>query len=224
MNNIKFKLFGAEVFLDRLTPPEDGFFDYEFKDCKHPDLYQSYACTFTIPDISDSVFKRQIIDFKDGKIMQSEELRKPKEQLVIMRGYIHSWMKDFQKNLRKIAPRSYEIKGYLITYELTKAGLIHAHGLILVENMYSCMVSQVMTQTWLNISGGSWKAMQKISMRGGHFKDKAFDKCNSVNSWIRYILKKKEIILASIYLDQCKDLCDECRETMDIWSRYKIMV
>lgn len=200
MEQKKFSLFGAEVFLDRLTPPEDGIFDYDFRNCEYDGL-RPYACTFTVPDISDSIFKKAVISYEGGRIVSLENFRRPDEQVMILRGMIHTWMDKFQRNLKKLAPKSSTIWGYLITYELTKRGLVHAHGLLYVDNHYHTMVSQVMTQTWLNIAGGSWKAMQKISIRGDRFKDQAFDKCNNVQSWLLYILKMKPHIIIQLMGD-----------------------
>lgn len=199
----KFQLFGAEVYLDRLTPPEDGIYDYEYLCSPIYEDSQAYACTFTVPNDPNGLFYKDLIDISNGRVIRVNVLRTPNDQIIILRGMITKWIQDFKRNLKKMAPKSCNITGYLITYELTQAGLVHAHGLIFVDNHYWSVVSQCMTQTWINISGGNWKAMQSISIRGGRFKDKAFDKCNCIQSWIQYILKKKPHICSQLYGDHC---------------------
>jgi len=208
-----YSLYGAEVFLDRLTPEKmalnDGLFDYEFSNNMFmeylDEFYLPYACTFTLPvdcpliNNQTTVWDSSLNKWNTNYVLKSIDV-----QQQILSGLIYKWLSHFQNKLRLVASKHYKVQSYLITYEKTKSGVIHAHGLLYVDNRYHTVVSQIMTQSWLQFSNGDYKAMQKVSLTNGKFKDKAFDKCNKVKSWLLYILKDKEIIKHNIFIDKCK--------------------
>jgi len=208
-----FSLYGAEVFLDRLTREKmalnDGLFDYEFSNNMFmeylDEFYMPYACTFTLPVDCPTINNSSTIwDTSLCKWNTKNTLKPINEQQQILSGLIYKWLSHFQNKLRLVASKHFKIQSYLITYEKTKSGVIHGHGLIYVDNRYYSVVSQIMTQSWLLFSNGDYKAMEKVSLTNGRFKDKAFDKCNNVKSWLNYILKDKELTKHNLYVDKCK--------------------
>ena len=74
--------------------------------------------------------------------------------------------------------------------ELTKQGLVHAHGLLWYDDvgLYQS-VYLLLATAWAKVSGGKVKAMSKYNPANGK-TDYAFDKCNNVESWKKYIRKE----------------------------------
>lgn len=196
----EFNCLGAKVCLDRLLPKLSGVpqpvysMEYLYEPCDDVRGFTPYACTFTYPALSDRVLeKKKISAVVNGRLLHDVGFRKlsPSEQLAGMKEDIEAWFYAFKKSMASIAPKNRTIFGYLITFEMTKADIIHAHGLLWVDNAYYTAVSHYMTLAWLKISGGNVSAMSKYR---NAFINNAFDKCTNVDKWLEYILKEKPLI------------------------------
>jgi len=90
-----------------------------------------------------------------------------------------------------------------VYYELTKNKLIHAHGLLYYDNMgmYNSFYL-LMATAWARVSGGTVKAMSKYNPINGK-TDYAFDKCNNVENWKKYIRKES---IGTDYQDDTTEL------------------
>lgn len=99
----------------------------------------------------------------------------------------NSWLKLLKRKLKSIMS-VVEITSHEVYCEYTKQGLIHAHGLMYINNNYSTAVREIMAQQWKETCKGARKsAMVK---RKGKNTDHAFDKCNNVTKWREYITKE----------------------------------
>lgn len=134
------------------------------------------ACTWTYP--IDTPYKKT----KGCSLLRDKT---PIEQREKMCADIDKWLSRCNKVLLKK-----EILRLEVYFELTKQGLIHGHGLLYYDDvgMYNGFYLLIAT-AWARISGGSVKAMSKYNPINGR-TDYAFDKCNNVENWKKYIRKE----------------------------------
>lgn len=147
-----------------------------------------YAITFTLP--SD-----YMIDIKDIPTVKYREYRLLKDQqkflqVRFMETRIQEWLKKFKRCMRSMH-QFFEIHSYEIYHEFTKQGIVHSHGLLLCNNNYTRGTSDIMANMWVRCNPGRkglFTGVKKISMKKGN--DHAFDKCNSIANWRKYITKE----------------------------------
>lgn len=152
----------------------------EFKN----ELYIPLACTFTFPDETTVGLN---ITNKKGKLVKKYipiETVSFNEQKDFMIKKILMW----QNAVNKLLPKTSPIIRDEIQFELTKKNRIHAHGLFWTDNNYYRGVTDIMTIQWVKVSKGKFCAQSKKGI-SGHY-DKAFDKCNNVESWRKYMRKE----------------------------------
>jgi len=152
----------------------------EFKN----ELFIPLACTFTFPD--ETTVGSMVTNKKGNLVKKYIPLEKAtfEVQKYYMRMKISSWILAVNKLLPKTSPIIMDE----IQFELTKKNRIHAHGLFWTDNNYYRGVTDIMTVQWVRISKGKFCAQSKKGI-SGHY-DKAFDKCNNVESWRKYMRKE----------------------------------
>lgn len=205
----EFNILGAKVSLDRLLPPADGSetqpLQYDYMYCNplcDIEGLTPYACTFTVPFDNDAMWNSAPEVNDQGSFSSVAKLKCLDDQMKIMKQWIDSWLLETRRSMARLAPNNRDIAGYVVTFEVTKKGMIHAHGLLLMNNMYYSAVRDIMALCWLKITGANQKAMVKDK---GRFLDHAFDKCNDIDAWMRYILKGKHLIPYDILMHKYKD-------------------
>lgn len=194
-----YQLLRAKSSLDRLFARELSGndlltytpFEYSNGDCFIvAEECTPYACTFTVPtDNKDFYDVQKTTTFSKGKIQVVEDLTiKPfLVQIQILREIFFTWLKKLRSTLKRLAPRNCAIVDYLLVYEQTKSGMVHAHGLIYINNNYYTAVSQHMGLIWSKLIKGKIAAMHKLNVAGKY--DNAFDKCSDIYAWTLYMLK-----------------------------------
>lgn len=205
----EFNILGAKVSLDRLLPPADGSgnqplrYDYMYlQPCEDVSVLTPYACTFTVPYDSPMMWTSAPEVNDQGSFSSVAKLKSLHDQLLQMKAWIDGWLREVRRALARLAPFNRDTEGFLITFEVTQKGMIHAHGLIYMNNMYYTAVRDIMALCWLRITNANPKAMVKDK---GKFKDHAFDKCNNINAWMSYILKGKHLIPYDILIAKFRD-------------------
>lgn len=151
-----------------------------------------YALNFNLDISSEFLYKRssQFEISQNGKFIHNNVLKSPNEQYCYMVVLINRWLQRFRASLRQFAGRNYSTIGsYGIFFELTQKGVIHAHGMMYINNSYKNQISQLMTMAWVKVSDASFKAQQKFGAAGKI--NRTFDYCNKPESWIIYITKEQ---------------------------------
>lgn len=203
---VTIQLLGQEVVLDRpFAPPDaesvgdlssngyDKFVPLHRQAHCLETYYHStpYACNFNL-DVNDPNLYdiSKSVDYLNGKVIMTES----KSMIDDLRQYnymvklIHDWMSSFRRCMAPVAKFHRDIDAYVIFFEKTQNGVIHAHGLIYVNNTYHSATSEIMANAWCSVSGANHRAQRKKNKMGKY--DKAFDKCNNVEKWIHYITKE----------------------------------
>lgn len=140
----------------------------------------AYALTFTF-DLSHQIMKGY--DNKELLVNQTKA-----NQVAYFNKQFIKWYDRLCVNLATTMYKV-DIPAYEVYTEFTKNGLVHAHGLLYINNSYTSGVGSVMTNIWCSINPGvTWKAM---SSKRGRFIDKAFDKCSNIPAWRKYISKEQ---------------------------------
>lgn len=148
-----------------------------------------YALNFNL-DASSNFLYKNTITWNNGKFTNTPVLKNPEEQYCYMVVLINRWLQRFRASLRQFAGRNYSTIGsYGIFFELTQRGIIHAHGMMYINNSYKNQISQLMTMAWVKVSEASFKAQQKFGAAGKI--NRTFDYCNKPESWIIYITKEQ---------------------------------
>lgn len=158
-----------------------------------------YACTFTFPSDNKQINNVTMTTVVSPKgITRTEVLTlKPfEDQLLVAIDLIKTWLKKLYNTLKRVSPNNCYISDHIITFEKTKSGVVHAHGLIYVNNNYYTAVSQHMGLIWCKLSGGLLAALAKKNKAGKI--DNAFDKCSDVYAWFEYITKDQNQIMTTI--------------------------
>lgn len=189
--------------LDRSMPPKTASIDNEpweeyykqsFKDISTSDVrlisqmsiedatyYTPYAVTFTYN--ADYILER----IKDDTKPINTQWQWFQEDFT-------TWMNLFRRRCKSVADGT-NIGCYEIYPELTKAGVLHAHGLIYINNKYPS-ISHIMTKAWIDKTrrkGNSMLSTKKKNYRDSY--DYAFSICNSVPKWREYITKEQPHML-----------------------------
>lgn len=113
----------------------------------------------------------------------------PLEQWIIFETEFDKWKSLFSRRMSALSNNKYFI-AYEVYPELTKDGVIHAHGLFYYNIGYE-NTRTIMAKAWVDrtkIYGNKMSAMKKKNVRGGY--DYAFDKCKNVTKWREYITKE----------------------------------
>lgn len=121
---------------------------------------------------------------------ESMQTKSHSQQWSIFTGLFDKWKSLFLKRMNSLCDTRY-IECYEIYPELTKSDTIHAHGLLYFNSNYYSAVSKIMTKTWVDktkMYGNRMIAQKKANNRGNY--DYAFDHCNNVISWRKYITKE----------------------------------
>lgn len=140
------------------------------------DMHTPYAITFTFP-VSYRIKKNPVLLCDMEKYDQYDHFL----------DLYNAWLKLLKRKLKSVMSKV-EIPCHEVYCEYTKSGLIHAHGLIYINNNYFTAVREIMAQQWKETCKGAKKsAMVK---RKGENTDHAFDKCNNVKKWREYITKE----------------------------------
>lgn len=184
--------------LDRSMPPQtasspdvwDEYYKESFKDIStadvrmsshfatdNPTYYTPYAVTFT--------YNAEIL----SGLLENEP-RPIAKQWQWFQNDFNSWINLFRRRCKAVADGTH-IACYEIYPELTKAGILHAHGLIYINNKYPS-ISHIMSKAWVDKTrkkGNSMLAMRKKNYRNSY--DYAFAICNNVPSWRQYITKEQ---------------------------------
>lgn len=148
-----------------------------------------YAITFTIP----SGYKVDINNCKKVSMRNYVEIHKLSNvvQGRFMRNKIEDWLHKFTRS-QKACNDYFRVISFEMYHELTQAGVIHTHALLYCNNNYIKATANMMADLWVKINPGrkadGFTGVQKISMKRG--KDRAFDGCNNVKSWRKYITKE----------------------------------
>lgn len=197
VNNLPYiEMMGQKVVLDRpFAPPRaeaeylQPFFYNVFSnlglDC------ETYSINLNLPSDSEHLTKLiNTASMVNGKIEVKTErkLKSVKKQRIILDKIIGNFISYFQATMRRVAPKNSIINSYAIAYELTQKGVIHAHGILQMNNMYYTAVSQHMAMAWVRASGSKACAQRKLNNKGLY--DNAFDKCANFDSWTRYMFKE----------------------------------
>jgi len=134
------------------------------------------ACTWTYP--LDKKHEDWICKNHDDKYNLSRQCER-------MIPDLEKWLKKCSNIIIKK-----ELLRIEVYFELTKNKLIHAHGILYYDNMglYNSFYL-LMSTAWARTSGGTVKAMSKYNPTNGK-TDYAFDKCNNVENWKKYIRKE----------------------------------
>lgn len=142
-----------------------------------PSYYTPYAVTFT--------YNAEVL-----KGLLKDEQKPIAKQWQWFQNDFNSWLNLFRRRCKAIADGTY-IACYEIYPELTKAGILHAHGLIYINNKYPS-ISHIMSKAWVDKTrkkGNSMLAMRKKNHRSTY--DYAFAICNNVSRWREYITKEQ---------------------------------
>lgn len=147
-----------------------------------------YAITFTLPtDYMIDINCSPKVSCRDYRLLISQ-LRHVQVKFMELR--IGEWLKRFKRLMRMTNDR-FDIHSYEIYHEFTAKGQIHSHGLLLCNNNYTTATSNAMADLWVKVNPGRkglFSAVKKCSM--GYGRNKAFDKCNNILSWRKYITKE----------------------------------
>jgi len=184
-----------EVVLDRpLAPPSHVYelgktkLSYDMGDIEYT---TPYAFTFTFPsDLVPSIREPHVN--RRGELVESY-IKTPMGELPfnVQWKYFLKLFKVWVNRLNnKLLGKQICFQKWDIYPELTKQGVIHAHGLFYINSMYYSGVSDICAMTWANVSKAKQHAMIKSNGKGGY--DKAFDKCTNIESWTKYITKGYE--------------------------------
>lgn len=202
------EMMGRKVVLDRLfAPPRD---DSEFLkpivyNCFEPILadHTLYSINLNIPDSDDNLYCNKLTCSKDdyGNIIETNirQLKPIKSQRKLMLKYIDKFFSTFMCTMRKLARFNSSIFSYAIAFEKTQKGIIHAHGILAMNNNYFTAVSQHMSMAWVKASGAKACAQHKLNYKGLH--NNAFDKCNNFDSWMNYMLKECNNEILEMYYE-----------------------
>ena len=147
-----------------------------------------YAITFTLPseymmDVNDAVSVR----LRDYQKVKDQP---PHRQVSFMNSRIEDWLKKFRRSMRGMH-QYFDIHSYELYHEFTQQGLIHTHGLLLCNNNYYTGTSDIMANLWVRTNPGRkdlFTGVKKSSMKRN--RDHAFDKCNHIPNWRKYITKE----------------------------------
>lgn len=201
-------MMGRKVSLDRLfAPPRD---DAEYLkpivyNCFVPILadHTLYSINLNIPDSDPKLYEDKLTCVKGltGKIEEKKEtiLISVKRQRKLMLKYIDKFFSTFMCTMRKLARFNSSIYSYAIAFEKTQKGIIHAHGILAMNNNYFTAVSQHMAMAWIKASGAKACAQHKTNAKGMH--NNAFDKCNNFDSWMNYMLKECNSEILDMYYE-----------------------
>lgn len=201
------KICGQKVGLDRpFAPPADGY-DRFIPLHRHTSDYTfltPYACNFNL-DVSDNNLydiSNALSIGRGGRVnmTQTRVLKDDLSQYNYMCKLIYTWMKKVSFALGRCSSKYKYIQAYAIFFEKTQRGVIHAHGLVFVNNTYISATSQIMEQCWCETANVSRYAQSKLNKTGRH--DKAFDGCNNIKSWLKYITKEYNHILKCMYAEE----------------------
>jgi len=114
--------------------------------------------------------------------------KSPFTQWELFKETFDKWKSLFLKRMGALCNSRYIIS-YEIYPELTKSGIIHAHALLYYNSNYQ-NIRTIMSKCWVDKAkkyGVKMSAMKKKTASG---YDYAFDKCNNVDSWRKYITKE----------------------------------
>lgn len=147
-----------------------------------------YAITFTLPS-------EYMMDVNDAVRVRLRDYQKVKEQprhrqVSFMNSRIEEWAKKFQRTMKGMNKYFY-IHSFEMYHEFTQQGIIHTHGLLLCNNNYFGTTSDIMANLWVATNQGRkdlFTGVKKSALK--RFKDHAFDKCNNITSWRKYITKE----------------------------------
>lgn len=144
-----------------------------------------YALTFTFPAPGDRLFASD----KPLRIYNKYFLnRNIYEQMNYFKNQFEIWLAKVKRAL-KVMQTNVEIPCYEVYAELTQQGVLHAHALMYVNNNYSQAVREIMMEQWRKINPGVYKISMKKKKGSG--TDYAFDRCNKVDTWRKYITKEQ---------------------------------
>lgn len=146
------------------------------------DTYTPYALTFTF-NTDHKIYK----SYGEEPVLLIDQ--SPSIQMMYFKKKFMAWLSDIKTNLLTTS-RSIRIPAYEVYTEFTKQGLIHAHGLLYLNNNYHSGVSNTMSSVWCNINIGVQRKSM-TSYKKGKYADKAFDKCSDVLKWTKYITKEQ---------------------------------
>lgn len=121
----------------------------------------------------------------------------------------NAWLNLFKRRCKSVADGTY-VACYEIYPELTKAGVLHAHGLIYINNRYPA-IAHIMSKAWVDKTrkkGNSMLAMKKKNYRNSY--DYAFAICNDVAKWRQYITKEHGDEIHCLQYDEPMDVDMEC--------------
>lgn len=163
-----------------------------------------YAITFTFP--TDTRF-----DMTGARLVKDRNYINLIDQIPSIQrnhffGQFDIWLKKLKRSLSSFMPYV-SMPAMEIYTEFTQQGLIHAHGLIYINNNYGPAVSDIMASLWVKIN----KGVQKSAMikRNGKLTDRAFDKCNNVTNWTKYIRKEYPKSVKDIALSPTATVVEE---------------
>jgi len=181
-----------EVSLDRpLAPPSHVYelgttkLSYDSGDIEY---MTPYAFTFTFPSDLIPLIREPHVNRKG--ILTESYIKTPMSELpfdVQWKYFLKLFKVWVNKLNNKLLGKTICFQKWDVYPELTKQGVLHAHGLFYINSMYYSGVSDICAITWCNVSKCKQYATIKQNVKGGY--DKAFDKCSNIESWTKYISK-----------------------------------
>lgn len=186
------QLSRREVSLDRPLAPPSHVYELGTSrllyDCGDIHNTTPYAFTFTFPsDLVPSIREPHVN--RKGQLVEAY-IKTPMGELsfdVQWRYFLKLFKVWVNRLNNKLLGKSVAFQGFEIYPELTKQGVLHAHGLFYINSMYFSGVSDICAMTWCNVSKCKQYSQIKTNKMGK--VDKAFDKCTNTESWKKYISK-----------------------------------
>ena len=179
---------GAESSLDRTTPKNSvSIYDFDTQ-CDQRVFHPRENClrlSAVVSDLQDCYPWALTFTF-NAEVMKSKS---PFTQWEIFKDTFVKWKILFIKRMNALCNTRYIIS-YEIYPELTKSGIIHAHALLYYNSNYA-NIRTIMAKTWVDKAkqyGVRLSSMKKKDPSGAY--NYAFDKCNNVQSWRKYITKE----------------------------------
>jgi len=114
--------------------------------------------------------------------------RSPFSQWELFKEVFDKWKSLFLKRMGALCNERYIIS-YEIYPELTKSGIIHAHALLYYNSNYQ-NIRTIMSKCWVDKAKSFGVKMSAMKKKTIHGYDYAFDRCNNVDSWRKYITKE----------------------------------
>jgi len=178
----------AESLLDRTTPKNRTII-YDFDTLRVEPVFHprenSIRLNAVVSDLQDCYPWALTFTF-NAEVMKDKS---PFIQWEIFKITFDKWKSLFLKRMNALCNTRYIIS-YEIYPELTKCGIIHAHALLYYNSNYA-NIRTIMAKTWVDKAkqyGVRLSAMKKKDPSGAF--NYAFDKCNNVTSWRKYITKE----------------------------------